>query len=141
MPEGQEQHFADSVRPSKKTGDPAIARAGQGTRHRAWGNTAPAFTGTVTVALGANPGSGTLGGTTTVAAVAGVATFSNLSVNKSATDYTLTGAASGLSPATSAAFNVTSGTVSQLVFSVQPSNTTAGPAITPAVTGTSHDAQ
>ncbi|TLY49131.1 MAG: hemagglutinin, partial [Gemmatimonadetes bacterium] len=111
------------------------------TAQDAQGNTATGFTGTVTVALGANPGSGTLGGTTTVAAVAGVATFSDLSVNKSATDYTLTGAASGLSPATSAAFNVTSGTVSQLVFSVQPSNTTAGTAITPAVQVTAQDAQ
>ena len=38
--------------------------------------------------LGANPGSGTLGGTLTVAAVNGVATFSNLSINKAGTGYT-----------------------------------------------------
>src|SRR5207248_398611 len=88
-----------------------------------------------------NPGSGTLAGTTSVAAVAGVATFSDLSVNKSASGYTLTAAASGLSPATSAAFNVTPGTATQLVFSVQPSNTAAGAAITPAVQVTAQDAQ
>src|SRR2546428_5018559 len=34
------------------------------------------------LALGANPGSGTLSGTTTVAAVAGVATLPGLSINK-----------------------------------------------------------
>src|SRR5207244_644983 len=138
---GTASQLVFSVQPSNTTAGAAITAAVQVTAQEAQGNTATGFTGTVTVALGANPGSGTLGGTTTVAAVAGVATFSDLSVNKSATDYTLTGAASGLSPATSAAFNVTSGTVSQLVFSVQPSNTTAGTAITPAVQVTAQDAQ
>ena len=41
------------------------------------------------MAIGTNPGGGTLSGTTTVAAVAGVATFSNLSINKAGTGYTL----------------------------------------------------
>ena len=46
----------------------------------------------VTLAIGTNPGSGTLSGTVTVAAVNGVATFSNLSINKAGTGYTLTAA-------------------------------------------------
>src|SRR5256885_6268793 len=37
-----------------------------------------ASTATVAMAIGTNPGGGSLGGTTSVAAVAGVATFSNL---------------------------------------------------------------
>src|SRR5205823_8653445 len=39
-----------------------------------------------------------------------------------------------------AAFNITAGTATQLVFSVQPSTTTAGAAITPAVEVTAQDA-
>src|SRR5256885_6697001 len=48
----------------------------------AQGNTATGFTGNVTVAIGTNPGSGTLTGPATVAASAGVATFANLAIDK-----------------------------------------------------------
>jgi len=65
------------------------------------------FTGTITVALGANPGGGTLAGTKSVAAVSGVATFSTLSINNAGTGYTLVASAAGLTGATSAAFNIT----------------------------------
>jgi hypothetical protein len=61
----------------------------------------------VTVALGSNPGSGTLGGTTTVTVSGGVATFSGLSINNAGTGYTLTAASGSLTGATSASFNVT----------------------------------
>src|SRR5205085_2700076 len=74
-----------------------------------------------------------------VAATAGVATFSGLSIDKAGTGYTLT--ATGAGSATSAAFNITAGTATQLVFSVQPSRTQAGAAITPAVRVTAQDAQ
>ncbi len=67
---------------------------------------ATGFNGPVTIALGANPGSATLGGTLTVNAVNGVATFADLSVNAAATGYTLTASASGLTGATSAAFDI-----------------------------------
>src|SRR5207247_2304758 len=85
-----------------------------------------------------NPSSGTLAGTLTHAAVAGVATFSGLGIDKVGTGYTLT--ATGAGSTTSAAFNITAGTATQLVFSVQPSNSTAGAAITPAVEVTAQDA-
>jgi len=39
-------------------------------------------TSNVTVAIGANAGGSTLGGTTTVAAVGGIATFNTLSLDK-----------------------------------------------------------
>ena len=42
------------------------------------------------MAIGTNPGGGTLSGTSPVAAVAGVATFTNLSIDKAGTGYTLT---------------------------------------------------
>ncbi|WP_353267024.1 hypothetical protein [Gemmatimonas sp.] len=66
-----------------------------------------AFTGNVTLAIAS--GSGTLAGTTTVAAVAGVATFSNVRVQGSGS-HTLTASASGHSSDTSAAFKVATGT-------------------------------
>src|SRR5439155_463228 len=105
------------------------------------GNTATGFTGNVTVAFGSNPGGGTLAGTTTVAAVSGVASFGSLSIAKVGTGYTLTGAAAGLPAATSAAFNVTPGTANQLVFTVQASTAVADRTISPAVQVTARDAQ
>ncbi|MBP6489870.1 MAG: putative Ig domain-containing protein [Ilumatobacteraceae bacterium] len=42
-------------------------------------------TNAVTLAIGTNPGNGTLGGTLTTAAVAGVATFPGLSINQAGT--------------------------------------------------------
>src|SRR5207249_3520017 len=61
----------------------------------ALGNLATSFAGNVSVALGSNPGGATLGGTTPVTAVSGVATFFDLSLNKTGTAYTLTASASG----------------------------------------------
>jgi len=61
------------------------------------GSTASGYTGNVTMALATNPSNATLGGTATVAASAGVATFSNLTLNRSGKDFTLraTAAAQG----------------------------------------------
>src|SRR5207253_3217352 len=97
------------------------------------GNPVPGFTGSVTVALGTNPGGATLGGTTTVAAVNGVASFSPLTLDKTGTGYALTATATGLTPATSSGFNITPGAASQLVFGTQPSTTVANRQISPAV--------
>src|SRR5205823_4352562 len=105
----------------------------------AFGNVATGFTGAVAVALGSNPGSATLSGTTPVAAVGGVATFVDLSLNKTGTGYTLTASASGFTPVTSTTFDITPGTATQLAFIVQPSNTVAGATISPAVQVTALD--
>lgn len=89
----------------------------------------------VTLAIGNNPAGGVLGGTTTVAAVSGVATFSTLSIDKAGTGYTLAATSSPvLTGTTSSAFNITVGTPTKLTFGVQPENTAAGSYITPAVT-------
>ena len=76
------------------------------------GSTVPSFTGVVTIALGTNPGGGTLSGTTTATAVAGVATFGNLRISQPGAGYTLTASAAGLTAATSAPFTVTAAPVS-----------------------------
>jgi hypothetical protein len=73
------------------------------------GNPVAGFTGSVTMAIGHNGGlllPGRLSGTTTVAAVNGVATFSNLSIDQLGNGYTLSATASGLTRAESTPFNV-----------------------------------
>ncbi len=105
------------------------------------GNIATTFTGPVTVAFGASPTGAVLSGTATVNAVAGVATFSSLTINKNGTAYTLVASASGQTSATTSTFDVALGAPSKLVFTVQPSNASAGAAITPAIVVTAQDAQ
>src|SRR5439155_1243839 len=138
---GAASQLAFTVQPSNAVAGRTISPAVQVSARDAQGNLVTGFVGSVTVAFGSNPGGGTLAGTTTVAAVSGVASFASLSIAKVGTGYTLTAAAAGLPAATSAAFNVTPGTAAKLVFTVQPSNTAAGAAITPAVQVTAQDAQ
>ncbi|MBK7908725.1 MAG: hypothetical protein IPJ78_19565 [Gemmatimonadetes bacterium] len=70
-----------------------------------------AFSGNVTVALGANPGGATLGGTTTVNAVAGAATFPGLTISAGGIGYTLVATSPGLGGATSDPFTVGTATI------------------------------
>src|SRR5512134_1424488 len=136
---GAATQLAFTVQPSSAVAGAAITPAVQVTARDAFGNTATTFAGTVTVAIGTNPGGGALSGTSTVAASAGVATFPNLSINRTGAGYTLTAAATGLAGATSNAFNILTGSAA-LFFTVQPGNTVAGAAITPAVQVTARDA-
>ncbi|HET9708558.1 MAG TPA: Ig-like domain-containing protein, partial [Gemmatimonadales bacterium] len=82
------------------------------------GDTATGFTGNVTMAIGANPASGTLSGTNPVAAVAGIATFSNLSIDKAGSPYTLVASTPPLPSG-----SVTSSTSNN--FTVQPGGVSA----------------
>jgi hypothetical protein len=93
------------------------------------------YTGTVTAAIGTNPGSGTLSGTLAVAASGGVATFSNLSINKVGVGYTLTFTGS-LTTDTSTTFNVTA---DRYDYGQEPTNTAANSLITPAITVRAED--
>ena len=70
------------------------------------GNTVSTATTAVTLALGTHPQAATLGGTLTVNAVNGVATFNDLSLNVSAGGYTLTATAAGLTSAASQPFTI-----------------------------------
>src|SRR5207249_1108687 len=122
-----------SVQPSNTVAGAAITPAVRLAALAGEGKTRSGFTGNVTVALGVNPGSGTLSGTTTVAAVAGVATFPGLSINKVGTCYTLTANSGSLTRIPSTTLIRSAGAATQVSFSVQPSNTVAGAGITPAV--------
>ena len=87
------------------------------------GNVATGFTGSETVALASNPGSSTLGGTLTVSATSGVASFSGLTLNKVGSGYTLAVTSGILTSTTSSAISVTPGTATQLLITTQPAST------------------
>jgi trimeric autotransporter adhesin len=107
-----------------------IAPAVTATIQDANGNVVTSSTATVTIAIGTNPGGGTLTGTTSVSASAGVATFADLSIDRTGTGYKLAVSSAGLTGATSSSFNVTAGTAIQLRVTQQPSGGTGGVAWT-----------
>ena len=76
----------------------------------------------VSLAIGTNPGGGTLSGTDPVTVSGGVATFSSLAINNAGPGYTLVASAGGVSSATSSTFNVTSSTTVTLEGFESPEN-------------------
>ncbi|MDZ7379745.1 MAG: DUF2341 domain-containing protein, partial [candidate division KSB1 bacterium] len=106
---GAATKLAFSVQPSNTAGGAIITPAIKVQVQDAGGNLVTSATNPITLAIGTNPSGGTLSGTLTVAAVGGEATFSDISINKAGTGYTLTASATGLTGATSASFNITVG--------------------------------
>src|SRR5204862_6283894 len=127
-----------TAHPTRTAAGAAITPAVQVAVQDALGNTLTSFSGTITVTMGVNQAGGTLAGHTTVTAVNGVATFTDLSIDKVGS-YTLQATGAGLTTA-SGSFDVTPGAVTQLAFTVSPGPTVAGAAITPAVQVTARDA-
>ncbi len=82
--------------------DPAVQVAAQDST----GVTDALFAGTVTLALGNNPGHATLTGTLTIGAQRGVASFSDLRIDVPGAGYTFTASAIGLIGASSSRFAV-----------------------------------
>jgi hypothetical protein len=120
------------VQPSTTSGGATISPAVTVRIADALGNTVTTDTRNVSLAIGTNPSGGVLTGGGAVAAVAGVATFSGLSIDKSGVGYTLT--ASSIAPltgATSGSFNITVGTPTKVAFTTQPGNGTGGSAFSP----------
>ncbi|HUR04604.1 MAG TPA: Ig-like domain-containing protein [Nonomuraea sp.] len=73
---------------------------------------------------------GTLSGTATVSTFLGTATFSNLAVNKAGTGYTLTALASGVTSATSSAFDVSQAPTSTDITGHTPTPSVTGQSVT-----------
>lgn len=101
---------------------------------------ASGYTGNVTMTLVDNPSGASLGGTTTVAASGGVATFTDLTLNRSGIGFTLlaTGASQGgVTPraVTSRPFSIPT----QLVFTTQPTSVAESGDILPLFTVTARD--
>ncbi len=125
-----------TVQPTSAVAGVAITPAVVVTALDAGGNVATGFTGQVEMAIDTDASqnhNAKLGGTTKVNAVAGVATFSNLNINKVGTGYTLAASANGLTSATSTTFNITPGAATQLVFMAEPGNAGMDSTITPAI--------
>jgi uncharacterized repeat protein (TIGR03803 family) len=123
--------LAFAQQPTNATAGSAISPAVTVDVEDQFGNIVAGNTSNVTLSVASGPG--TLGGTVTVAAVNGVATFSNLSIN-TAGSYTIKATDGALTSATSSSFTVSPAAASKLVFAQQPTNVTAGSAISPAVT-------
>jgi hypothetical protein len=98
-------HFA--VQPTTGLHAATIAPAVQVDARDQFNNIVKTFTGNVTLAIASGTGTAgaVLSGANPVAAVAGVAVFSNLSINLVGSAYKLTAAATGLTGATSSAFS------------------------------------
>src|SRR5207244_7431079 len=111
-----------TVQPMTTPAGAAITPAVQVAVQDALGNTVTSFSGTITVTPGVNLAGGTLTGHTTVTAVNGVATFTDLSIDKVGTGYTLQATGAGLTTA-SGSFDITPGPATQLAFTVQPNAT------------------
>src|SRR5215471_5670582 len=139
---GPPTHLAFSVEPGTDAAGTPIAPALQVAAQDTFGNVATSFTGLITVTI--SPGTGTTGavlsGPATLAATAGIATFSNLSIDKVGTGYTLSATSASLPGVASAPFAVISGPAARLEFTQQPSTTTAGLTITPSIQVTARDA-
>src|SRR6185437_4543848 len=129
------------VQPTSQVSNTSIAPAIQVEIRDGLNNRVTSATNQISLAIGANPSSGTLSGTVTnVSPVSGVATFSNASIDKAGNGYILSATATGLTGATSSAFNITAGTATHLAFTQGPSNAASGVAIAPAITVTALDA-
>jgi PKD domain len=93
----------------------------------------------VTVALDANPHGATLSGTDTTRAQSGIATFTDLRIDKADSGYTLRAQTTGLPPAASPAFAIMPGPPTVLRFTVQPSSAMQDSMIQPPVRVASFD--
>ncbi len=102
--------LAFDVQPTNTDKDSTISPAVTVRILDASNNLVTSSTRNVSLTIGTNPSSGTLTGTTTVVAVGGIATFSNLSINNAGNGYTLVASSAlptpALTTATSTVFNI-----------------------------------
>ncbi len=94
------------------------------------GQVATDFTGVISIDLAPHAAGKSLRGTTIIAAVGGVATFTDLEIDGAAPGNLLIASTQGLTPATSTAF---ASHLTRLVFAVQPDDPIAGTPIAPSV--------
>jgi hypothetical protein len=109
--------LAFTVQPSNTAAGATITPAVQVDIRDQFGNRVTSAANNVTIAIETNPSGGTLSGTTTVGAVGGVASFSDLSIAQTGTGYKLVASASGLTGATSNAFDI-AGSVSAVTLTL-----------------------
>ena len=125
--------LAFTVDPVTTTAGGSIVPAVRVAVEDAAGNTVSGATDVITLALGANPGAGTLGGNVSVAAVNGFAIFPGLSVDKTGVGYTLVATSGTLASDTSQPFDVLPGAANRLVFVSEPADRAVGQPFSPTV--------
>jgi hypothetical protein len=123
-----------SVEPTDAVAGSPLAPAVRVTVADRFGSPVLGDTSPITLTLGSNPGGATLGGTLTVPAQDGIATFNDLTLNRTSGGYTLVASTPGLSSVMSAPFTVTPAGAATLAFSIEPTDAMAGAFISPAVT-------
>src|SRR5439155_21379066 len=120
-------------RPTSAVSTVDISAAVTVTVQDSFGNTVTRSTATINVAIATNPSGGVLSGATSVSVVNGVATFSNLSIDRAGSSYTLSATSAGLTGTVSSGFDISPGAATRLAFTTQPTNTLAGASISPSV--------
>ena len=95
-----------TIQPATTHGNQRLVPAVQVAIQDLFGNTITGATGPVRLALGRNPVDRTLSGTTTVSAVAGIASFSDLRIERPGSGYTLVATSGSLRSATSTPFDI-----------------------------------
>ncbi|HEV2325545.1 MAG TPA: Ig-like domain repeat protein [Terracidiphilus sp.] len=135
---GTASKLAFNVQPTTTTAGNAISPAVTVKVEDTYGNVVTGDSSNVTIAISTG-GAFKSGSILTVAASSGIATFSNLMPTATGT-FTLSAADGSLTGATSNSFTVNAGTAAKLAFSQQPTTTTAGNAISAAVTVDVEDA-
>jgi len=131
---GTANKLAFSVQPGNTVAGSAISPGVAVTVQDQVGNTVANSSASITISIANNPSGGTLSGSTlTKNAVNGVATFSDLSINRAGTGYTLRVVSGVLTNATSTPFDISAAAASQLSFNVQPSNANINTSIAPAI--------
>lgn len=104
---GGATHLVFSVQPTSAVATEAISPPIQVNADDAAGITDTSYSGFVTLTIGTNPASGALAGTVSVSAIAGVATFTDISIDSAGTGYTLVATSGSLTQRISSAFNIT----------------------------------
>jgi len=118
---GSAAKLAFTTQPSNATAGTALGTQPSVTIQDAAGNTVTNASNSITLTIGTNPGGGTLSVTTNpLTATNGAAQFSGVSIDKTGNGYTLIASASGLTAATSNAFNITAGNATKLAFLTAP---------------------
>jgi hypothetical protein len=136
---GAASRLAFLQQPSNATAGGTITPAVTVAVEDANGNAVPTDTSTVTLTLSSGAFAGG-SNTVTASAANGIVTFSSLAINAAGT-YTLAATDGSLTGATSSSFTISaSNTASKLAFLQQPTNTSSGATITPAVTVAVEDA-
>ena len=113
--------LAFQTQPPDGTAGQALSPAVQVAVQDEIGGVVGGATTAIILSLSNNPGGATLGGTLTRNAVNGVATFPDLTLNRSGIGYVLTATATALSPVISNPFDIGAGAAARLALATPPS--------------------